>query len=69
VNEGAVIPRLAQRAEGPLKRLIAFAKAIAPTSRWTVPFARAARLAVERSLAVFAARDDAAFCYPKPFHD
>ena len=58
MNESVVIPRLAQRAEGPLKRFIACAKWRTSTSKRTLPLWCGPKLATARSLAVCAARDD-----------
>src|ERR1700750_2927850 len=60
-SSNAVIPRLAERAEGPLKRSIASAKFNASTSEWRVSGACVCPPAPARSLAVSAARDDSAF--------
>jgi hypothetical protein len=58
MTTNAVIPRLAERAEGPHKRSLAFAKETVFTSEWTMPCAWVTKPATGRSLAVCAARDD-----------
>ena len=59
MKESVVIPRLAKRAEGPLRRSVASAKRRAFTLRWTLPLAGATQLAEGRSLgALRQPRDD-----------
>jgi hypothetical protein len=59
VKEGIVIPRLAERAEGPLRRSTACAKRRASTSRRTLPLRALTELATARSLgALRQPRDD-----------